>query len=376
MITLIRVEIKRYFGDIKKAIAMLVAAAFIVGIVYAAAATVAQRKTLIEPFEAGVVDNDGSRYTTLIFDVFNDTEGLGDMITLVNMSEAEAEKRLADGSIPAYLVIPEGFSRSVNTGQNKPFTVVGSRLKPIGLAVSRLLSIAGTAYLTASQCGIYAVMDFCYANGMERAEVAEKVTTPINYKYAVTLMNYKQFFDTKEVYVTGGRPVAESYMLSALVFFLILGMMVFLGSVRRAADNAVNRKLYIAGIGAFKAGLFRVAGLCTVVAAFTFWLCLFFGVNALALMLCLSCFVYMAGSVFRSEVSGSMFIFLTALVMLVLSGGVIPILYMPEMMRPLRYATINYWAIEGGGAAFVVLALYAAAFFGIGTACNKARVQM
>ena len=88
-------------------------------------------------------------------------------------------------------------------------------------------------------------------------------------------------------------------------------------------------------------------------------------VCALSLAVCAGAFGLFSAALFRNETDCGLFIFITALCMLCLSGGVIPLAYLPRALHTFRYFSIPFWAVDAGGSGIIMLLLFAVVFFGV-----------
>jgi hypothetical protein len=97
-----------------------------------------------------------------------------------------------------------------------------------------------------------------------------------------------------------------------------------------------------------------------------------------ALAFCVSSFGLMTAALFKGETAAGMFVFLIGIVMLFISGGVVPLAYLPLGLQPLRYAGIPYWAASvanGHLTAAAALAAMGLLFWCVGLLIDKVRVR-
>jgi len=70
-----------------------------------------------EPVTLGVVDEDQSQISQAFIDVLDDIPVL-EVESTTYESTAQAEEALSNGELPAYLVVPDGFSRVITKDQS------------------------------------------------------------------------------------------------------------------------------------------------------------------------------------------------------------------------------------------------------------------
>lgn len=356
-------EVKRYLYDYKKILAAIVTAFVICGLIFVIASQAIKRKSLYEPFVIGIVNNDSAYYVDLLQNAFNESEGLKNTFTMQSMTKDEAEQKLSRGEIPAYLIIPQNFVRSAVNGTNMPFVLVGTNERPMGLAVTKLMSSAGISFLSSAQSGIAGTWEYCYEQGMDYDDFDQNVIEPLNMRYAMSLLNYRGMFKSRELYVTGALPAEKHYLYSGIIFFLMISSIVFLTTLRQSFSVGLTQKYRVAGISRLKLSLIRVAGLFMVYAVLSVGLAVFFGMKIIVIALCISCFVYMIAAWLDSEATCGIMIFMISILMLFLSGGVVPLVYLPAVLANLKYITINYWALEQSAGSIGVLVIMSVLFF-------------
>ncbi len=339
---------------------------------------IGSRKSIIEPFEVVIVDQDNSMETNMLINILAEREEFADFIYVSRGDLDTARQRLGSGEIPAYLVIPENFAEDIKSGVNTPFTVVGSLDRPLQLAAARILTESGVAFLSSSQSGIYSTIDYAFENGMSFEEIQAKLVMPINLKFAMRLLSYEDFFNTAVVSQTP-IPLGKHYFLSFAFFFALINIPVY------ASALAFNKNIF---------GVYRVAGFS--LARLT--ALRFFGVFTANCLLCLP-FAFVLGAAYLlvallvaslallvltivPEESAGLIMFVTAGVMLFVSGGIIPVVYLPKVFERLQLFTLNYWVLSlakgfAGGwmPSALVMVPFCGACYGLTLAYCKAVVR-
>ncbi|MDR1665416.1 MAG: ABC transporter permease [Clostridiales bacterium] len=364
------IEIKKYLLAYKRVLFWLASAGLTSALLIAGVRAALARENFFEPFSVGVVDNGGSPEIRYVFDYFDE------VIALEYLEKPEAEAKLAEGTIPAYVELPESFARDIITGRNSPFTLYGNRDYPLRLSLSKLLAKSGVAFLSSAQAGIYATLDYAAAHGLPGETIDARVLLPINVAFVKKLLAHEEFFDSRTVQATGTSDPGAYYGWTFAAFMFMAGLLSFLPTLR-GYGKAVYARYRLAGQSFFKIQFIRLAGLFAVealIAAPVFtvaaaWL------NAspalalakgLSLALCVSAFGLAAAALFRGKAAAcGVFIFLIALTMLFFSGGTVPLAFLPRETHVLRYLTVPYWAAGETFSACGALSGFAVIFFGV-----------
>jgi len=335
-------EIKGYLGEYKRLLFSLLMAVLMGSILWLAVIAMDERGGLFESFTVGVVDNDMAAELQFVFDFFNEY-----VIDLAYMDEEEACAMLASGAIPAFIELPEDFATDIMSGVNSPFTVHVNAGFPLQGRMVQLLATGGIAYLSAAQAGIYATLDEAAAQGMTREEINRFVLIPVNVAFAMRLLEFESQFVQQLLPLTGEQPPSVFYARRFVIFWYMLNLLVLV-KIMRGYTPGVYARFRLAGVPFWKVLAVRLVGLWVVQALLMLPL-LFFWVDLslLTLPLFLSAFALLATTIFKQDSACGIFIFFTALGMWFASGGIIPWVYLPRALWPIRWLSANYWAAEG-----------------------------
>lgn len=355
MLPLLSLELKKIREDYRRLLFSVLFMLAIGGAVYAVARELADRESLFEPFSIGVVDYDQSMETGLLIRFFNNTKDFSKTITLQVMEAEEAAQMLKDGSLPAYFVIPANFVDDVKTGRNSAFRFYGSRKLPLQAALARLLAEGGVAFLSSSQSGIYATIDYALENGLDSETVDNSVVMPINILFATKLLAFQDFFEEKVVTLSAGLPVSRYYLFSFSGFLLLLLMTVWVPGLQKPPGVTIRYKAAGIPLAVVRfAGFFKIFTVNMILCAPLYY---FFGYKIIFMAACSSGFAVMTAEWFASRQAAGIFIFFFALLCLLASGGVVPMAYLPAVFHKLQYLTPNYWIIRLGSGYGSALAL-------------------
>ena len=349
-------EFKLILTGWKKILAVTAALTFFSVSVYAAFSLAMKSSPLFAPFTVGIVDEDGAPEINLLISAFSNTKGIGGLVTLEVMSREQAESELNADEIPAYLIVPQGFTDSVITGTDMSLTLVGDETRPLQLTAAKLLMQAGMAFLTSSQAGIYSTYDYAAEQGMSYDDINQKLVMPINLVYAKNLLNYNRLFTTETVEPLDVGTPASYYAASVVSFLLILWLLAFTGTLSENLKSAVISRGRFFGLGLWKTLGLRFLTLLVFICVVTSPLAILFGAKYLAVSFFLACLTFLA-ALFRSEHAGGLFLFVLALFDVFVSGGVLPLAFLPKMFETAAVFTPTYWVIRLNSGAAPALAL-------------------
>lgn len=313
-------------------------------------------RLLFAPFTIGIVDNDDSTEITLLLEMLKSHESLHHLISFERMPAGVAAARLDANEIPAYIIVPEGFTQGVIIGENPPLALVGNESRVVQLSVTRLLVGAGVAFITTSQSGIYATLDYAYKQGMDWNKVLDSLVVPINIEYMKALLAYEDYFDKTELSATDTIPGSEYYLNSVLIFLMYLFLVTLTDVIYTAPQ--VYRRWRMCGTPLIKVMFMKWIALWFFISLIMIPLFPFYGVNLFAAAFLLSGLGLMSAQLFKGEQASRFFLFTFAIITLFISGGALPLAFLPEVFGPISMVTPNYWFIRIGVSGWVPAAVF------------------
>lgn len=167
-----------------------------------------------------------------------------------HLTEEEARRKLEAGELSAYIVIPDGFVRSIIDGENKRVTFIsGSSQAGIGTVLVNQLASAVSNVITDTQAGIYSMHEFYMDYGELEELYSDEVD--LNLKYLQLILNRENLYQIDKISVTNQLSVAGYYFCAMLLlFFLLWGINCCFLFVRK--DMALPKLLASGGFPAWK----------------------------------------------------------------------------------------------------------------------------
>ena len=257
------------------------------------------------------------------------------------MDRQEALDRLEQGKITAILALPAGFIQGILNGTNPDAELIVRGDRPLEALLTFWIGQSASDMLAAFQSGIYAVLEL-YQGSPPDGLTYDQVVAQINLRYITWMMNRQDLFRTQTVSATGQIPTGIHYGLSLLAYFGLSLAPLFM-AVYDARWIRSQRRFRAVGRGS---GIFYGASLASC------WLVEFvlLSIAQLALLkgsighallssaLCgLFCAAFCGLCCLLTPDTGScgLLSFGSALVFLVLSGGILPPVLLPHSLREL-----------------------------------------
>ncbi len=346
-------DLKRFFMNYKQIIFII---AFSLGLsLFAgtAGAKLMYSDMLIEPFSVGIVDNDNSYETNLLYTNLQDMPSLKDYVKFIKLDEGKAKQMLINGEIAAYAVMPESFAMDIKQGVNSPLTVVSGN----GLKASfiKLFINCNVEILSATQGSVYVVLDnAALQNGNS---LYDKAFWDINLQFLSLYSARARMLSNTVVSATDKMPPLLYFTANIFIFFCMLNI-AFVSNCFIVNNEKVLSKLSITGIPKIMpiisstiSGFIMHIFLCLTVIIPIILINevkIYNYINILSFILftfCLSAFsVLLSLITFENRIKG-LIVFVFSFISLFVSGGIVPLSFLPGIFAVLKKFTLNGYAI-------------------------------
>ncbi len=164
--------------------------------------------------------------------------------------EEEAKALLANDTIDAYLLIPEGFSRAFLYGEEKQLTYVMRETGvSVGAALTKEVFAVLSNYVNMTRAGVVGMCDFAEALGVSQSVVSEH-NLDMTVAYVQLVARRSALTAVEELKLDESLSDGGYYIVAMTVFFLLLfGVACCQLRIRR--DGQLDRLLCGRGLGAF-----------------------------------------------------------------------------------------------------------------------------
>lgn len=345
----VRIEFKRAFISIFHMLAGIVIIGLSVALLTGCSEYLLYHMTFFEPIKAAVIIPDGRESSELIASAVSSAASVSSICRFEYYhDESSAEKKLLDGQLQAVIILPDDFYNDLNTGVNTPVKVILPENMAVDTALFRETLNDGVAVIRITEAAIYAADDVSeqYRAALSGQQM-EKLLTDV---YLQNAFSRNDIFSEKLLSQTDGLELVQYFFaagMAAVLYFLGINF----GFLYKKEEKAVTEKLRVYGIGpasycAVKVFVMTVM-LWTALSFIYAAACLYasfssdFNVifNAYVLLLFIpaafsaASFFSMVYSAGRENRNAEMFILMAGVLMLILSGCVIPSAFLPDILR-------------------------------------------
>ncbi|WP_350019963.1 ABC transporter permease [Priestia flexa] len=314
----------------------------------------------IQKFPVAIVDEDDTLQTEYVIKQLTESEQLSSLINPVYPTKAEAQQMLSKNDIAALVVLPDGFSHSIATGENMPLVVVGNKNKPLQAQLFRYVMDSAADYTSAAQSGINTIDHFLQEEGASTAERQAEFRRSL-LSFGLHVLDRGSVFEERIATSLFQQDMKQYYILS---FFLLLLMIWTYSSmlfVKGLHSHAVLKRMQTHGVSSLHVHLAQFS--CMFLLVFVLSLGLYaVGIEKLGLSLsytwgqlvgsvAASAFAFLATfallqAIFTSEkmyqLVGILFLAAASLV----GGHILPSVYLPEWLLPLQAWSVNAWSLQ------------------------------
>ena len=379
----LKLELKRALKRLPHMAAGAIVLMAMLGTIAFAASKLLYGETTLERVTIGVVLPEEDRIARQLVRMLGTYDSVRSVCEFSFMDSSEAEKQLRDGEIFGIMNVPEGLVQGIINGTNIPVTITLPQGNALENRVFKELTSAGARTLGSAQAGIYAgdqlLLNYDLAEGISQLEA------DLNRIYMAYSLPRADLFEHVKVSATGDVDTLEFYGISAFVLYLLLAAIPVSGYL--APESRVrSQKLSLAGIGPWMATAARLAGLGALLLAAALPAALGalkFGVLEFSWLMLLAlaavCLAAAALVLFCYEAAGTlmggvMLLFLGAVLLLFLSGGFLPLVFLPAQVRSLAPFLPTTTLMNGakmivtgayGLAGWLQLAVMTAAFYSL-----------
>lgn len=379
----LKLELKRAFKRLPHMAAGAIVLMAMLGTIAFAASKLLYGETTLERVTIGVVLPEEDRFARQLVRMLGTYDSVRSVCEFSFMDSSEAEKQLRDGEIFGIMNVPEGLVQGIMDGTNIPVTITLPQGNALENRVFKELTSAGARTLGSAQAGIYAgdqlLLNYDLARGIGQLEA------DLNRIYMAYSLPRADLFEHVKVSATGDVDTLEFYGISAFVLYLLLAAIPVSGYLA-PESRVMSQKLSLAGIGPWMATAARLAGLGALLLAAALPAALGalkFGVLEFSWLmlpaLAAVCLAAAALVLFCYEAAGTlmggvMLLFLGAVLLLFLSGGFLPLVFLPVQIRSLAPFLPTTTLMNGakmivtgayGLAGWMQLGVMAAAFYSL-----------
>lgn len=329
--------------------------------------------------DIGVAAREENTMTRMALSYIENMESVSQIYRFVRVSEEEGFVMLDRREIAALVILPEQLVEGIVNGRNPAVDIIFPKNARLEAMLFRELTESGADLLRIAQAQIYGAIDTTEEYGLtDRLTVMEAEIDGYNLAFALDRL---AIFDEKTVSATGRMSVWQYYAASGIILFLLLAGMAVYPVMQREPD-ALSRQLKRQGTGMvwqcfckWLCGLvcmgmicgamwlaLRLAGIVKPEWAGEILSVLMTGRKHYTALACVgvillvtvtaTTLIYMVYSLAGGRTGSILLIFLLTVIMVYLSGGFVPSVFMPQAVQTVGDRLPTAYMIRAVGGLF------------------------
>lgn len=350
-----KLQLKRTCKTIPSFLAGAIVLAALLGTIALSASKVIYGEAVTGRISVGVVLPEEDEVASLALSMLSSMDSVKSVCDFVYLEADEGRSRLSNGDLNVLMVVPEGFVKDIMQGVNTPVTVVLPENAGMETMIFKELADAGAKTLSVAQAGIYGADEFCMIHGL--VDSIPEVESALNRLYMKYALPREDYFRNYQVSAAGDVTMIQYYGISAMVL-LLLFCGIPASSVVKPDSLILQQKLKLIGVGRKTMVFSRmvsVAFLMMLILALAGgilsameWIQISWWQAGWAIFICFAAasLVVLAYEAAGSQMAGVMLVFLSSVVMMFLSGGFIPMVFLPQGFAEISAFLPSTWLIQ------------------------------
>lgn len=314
---------------------------------------------VFQRIEVGVVVPGEDAMTQTVIQFISAMKSVRTVCSFRYMEEEAARDGIAEGDLQAVILLPVNFYEDVDSGKNTPAQIIIPEESALNVQVFQELLGDGVSLLQTAEAGVYATYDILETQEalLPAAEIGDDLTE----QYVMAALDRQSIYE-EQVLSPFGNMVSVQYYYLAACFLILLLAGLHMGYLYRRQSRVVEQQLTVFGLGRGRLLILKTG-------VMTFFLCLLFLVLATAgslltrytslelfywypgellgwlpVGISISAFFYMVYEVTDGGVQGVTVLLAVSLVLVLLSGLILPEAYLPQWLVPVgKMMPLHIW---------------------------------
>ena len=373
------VELKKTIGMFPRMLLQAILLMILIGAIAFCGVKAMEKEPLAVGARIGVVVREENTVTKMALRYVENMESVSQICDFVQVPEEEGFRLLERREIAALVILPEQLVEGIMNGQNPAVDVIFPQNAQLEAMLFRELTESGAGLLRVAQAQIYGAADTAVEYGLtDRLSVMETEIDSYNLAFALDRL---AMYDEETVSATGQMSVLQYYAASGIVLFILLsGMAVY--PVMQQEPPSFQKQLKRQGTGTmwqlfckWMCGFVCMALFCGIALIIIelagiirpdigviiqsvpvsrrnhYSIGSYIGIMLLVLIT-VTTLIRMIYSLSGSRTGGILLILLVTVIMIYLSGGFIPSVFLPKIMQSLGDRLPTSYMIHAVGGLF------------------------
>ncbi|SFD59630.1 ABC-2 type transport system permease protein [Lentibacillus persicus] len=317
-----------------------------------------------EPIQVGLVDQDKSDETEMVVDLIEESAQLGSFVNINALTEEQAKKQVND-HLSGYITFPEGFTANLYNGESVTLTITGNPDKQMEAYLIKELLDSIARHIRTSQANILTINYYAKQLPIDNASREDMLFQQFN-NFLVYAVGKDRIIDDEEISNHASASPFRYFGLGAWFMIITIWLFLFYAFFTNDEQPGMQNRMRLYGVTTLQQLTAKIvttlitAGVLTGVALCTYVVLTDLDVSAenyfhAALLTKLYSLIYLIilailDVIFTGQKIRMLFQSIVSLIILLVSGAIIPTLYFPlyvQNLLPHFFASNGfYWLQE------------------------------
>ena len=317
------------------------------------------KSNLFEPITVGIVIPEDEKQGESIARLISTIESVNKTSEFEYMSELEARSKIENKELEVAILLDHEFFETVYAGYNAPAKILISEESSLNSEVFIELLNAAESIIRTTEAAAYSIADMQTYYEVESSW--SDIASTFFLQYMEIALMRGGLFSENILSSIGNLSVFQYYAtLSLLAFLLMIGLNY--GYLYAPSDRTVEQRLRFIGISNFKITLTKIIILTSNLWVFSTLIYLLgfflskqmnlslfifdfaFPIKVIPVLFSIAAYIHAIYTLSGKKNQSSMLLLFTNIFLIICSGGVVPLAYMPKLVQNIgRYLPFTFW---------------------------------
>ncbi|WP_156291412.1 ABC transporter permease [Oceanobacillus salinisoli] len=199
------------------------------------------------PIRIGIVDLDQSTETQMVTQLIEDSTQLGNYVEADMMEEEEAQTATSNNEISAYLIFPKQFTNDLYNGNSVELPVIGNPRKPMESLLIHEIIGSVVRHIRASQANISTINE--YAKELEMSDTQRNDLILEQFQeFVLYTLGSNQIVNENEVTNQATSSPIQYFTTGALFIILTTWLLAIYNYLHANNSKQIKQRMYLYGV--------------------------------------------------------------------------------------------------------------------------------
>lgn len=201
----------------------------------------------VKPYQVALVDQDETVETKLLTRQFQSSKEMNKVVSFQRTTLEKAKDLLQKNKIAAIVVLPKGFTNSLQYGENKPAIVTGNAKKPLEAMLFKEMMEANAKLVSAAQSGVNTTYHYMKKAGVQ-GDKLDRILKQLIVSFSLQSLGRNNVFETVTLNAFNGLAIKEYFSISLLLILFMLNSLFALHMMKNEEQGVLKQRLTVMGV--------------------------------------------------------------------------------------------------------------------------------